>query len=958
MPNVTPNPVSLDDELGKLNQYKFHPNGILQVGLNRLKDMLGGKVEQLEPSNPFTYLLETTSLNTAFAIQEFALLSRKLYPRLANTDEDLYLHMSDYDYVGRFSEPSYAPVQFNILLNDFRTRAYLDPITKDRTLKLPRHLKITIGSLVYLMSSAVIIRQTASGVLDVRFEDQDPNAIFQQSTSYINFTTYSLANGEDYLAFYLTLPEVDVEVNDIALDATTINKSYLTFKQDRKFYHFRALYFKDNKWNEMLVTHTNEVYDINTPTCIIKVLPSDSTVQYHIPNIYINSGKMSDNVRVLIYTTSGQVTVNFNDFKTSDYGIEYADTFPETELDKYTNTPEPITKIVFIRNATSTGKDAMTFDELKQVVIDNSIGDRKLPITSKQLEFYSNQLNLRIIKDVDVVTNRIYKLETEIPQPVTRYPVTKFNMDIMEYLGSVEQLRQGNGVRAYGTDMTVIQEGTIFKLDNGILTILSPQQAAQLTALSGPALVNEVNNNTYLHTYFHYVLDTSNNRCSLKAYDLSAPTVSEVNFKTHNPTTRMSANSAGGQLNKAQNGYTLDLLTNFKRLVETISERNIRPYLIHTDVSGSKFFLESYLWSVADGQPVYRFLIDTNYFINSDNEITVTNFKDSNGATTSVTLNLNQTVEILYVSNTVPPLFKSTDMDNIISSSYLYGGTCAVSLEETTLSFGKHLERFYTASRTSVGVSDYQRYEQDVPLRYKKTVYSQNNEIVHEVGELVYDDQNNLVIEFQKGSVVLDDNNNPIPTSGLFLQRFLNFLFLDYRVTVSTAQNIKDYAKAIRSHLTTVCTVSALKVQEQLLDNTEAFVVVPKTIDYVQVKTASAQLSIKTAQKFAVTLLVNFDIFNNSAIRDNITYNIIKTIDNYLYQRNVLKRTELLNTLYTKLSEFIVSLSVDMFTDINQEYIELIDQNSRISIDKVLVAEASGYGLKENIDINFKMIDS
>lgn len=33
MPNVTPNPVSLDDELGKLNQYKFHPNGILQVGL-------------------------------------------------------------------------------------------------------------------------------------------------------------------------------------------------------------------------------------------------------------------------------------------------------------------------------------------------------------------------------------------------------------------------------------------------------------------------------------------------------------------------------------------------------------------------------------------------------------------------------------------------------------------------------------------------------------------------------------------------------------------------------------------------------------------------------------------------------------------------------------------------------------------------------------------------------------
>lgn len=958
MPNVAPTPISLDDELGKLDQYKYHPNGIMQVSLNRLQDMLAGKVEILEPSNPFTYLLETSSLNTAFAIQEFALLTRKLYPRLANTDEDIYLHMSDYDYVGRFAEPSYAVVVISVLLNDFRTKAYLDPITKERTLKLPRHLKIVAGSLVYLMSSAVIIRQTASGILDVRFEDQNFNNIFPETTSFINFNTRKTNNGDEYLIFSLTLPEVDVEVNDIALDATTINKNYLSFKEGRKFYHFRAFYNKDNQWKEMLVTHTNEVYDVNTPTCIIKVLPSESAIEYHVPNIYINSGKMSDNLRVLTYTTSGRVSTNFNDFKISDFGIEYADTFPETELDKYTNPSEPITKHVFINSFVSSGKDAMEFDQLKQAVIDNSIGDRKLPITPKQLEFYSGQLNFRIIKDVDIVTNRIYKLETEIPEPVTRYPVTKFNMDIIEYLGSVDQLRQGNAVKPYGQFVTIVPEGTIFSLDNGILSILSPQQAAQLISLSGPALINEVNNKTYLYTYFHYVLDTSNDRCTLNVYDLSAPDVSDIDFKVYNPTTRMTANTVTGKLNRSQSGYTLDVLTNFKKLVETVSERNVRPYLIHTDSSGSKFFLESSLYTVANSQPVYRFLIDTDYFINGSNTITVKNFKDANGNKVSIAIGLTQRFELLYVSNIIAPLFQSTSMDAIISTSYIYGGTCAVSLEETTLSFGRHLERFYSAARSSVGVSDYQRYEQDVPLRYKKTVYGQNNTIEHEVGDLVYDDQGQLVIEFQKGSVVLDDNNNPIPISGLFLQRFLNFLFLDYRVTLSTAQNIKDYNKAIRTHLTTVSTVNAVKVQDQLLDNTEAYVVVPKTIDYVRVKTVTGELSIKTAQRFAVTLLVNFDIFNNSVIRDNITYNIVKTVDSYLYQRSVLKRTEFLNILYGKLSEFVVSLSVDVFTDVNQEYIELIDQNSRISIDKVLVAEASGYGLKENIDINFKMIES
>lgn len=959
MPNIIPtNTVDLDVELGNLEIYKYHPNGIMQVSLNRLNDMLGGKVSVMEPSNPFTYLLETSCLNTAFAVQEFALLTRKLYPRLANTDDDIYLHMSDYDFLGRFSEPSYANVSFNVLMNDFSTRAYYDVATKDRILKLPRHLKVMVGNYVYLLSSAIVIRLTSTGVLDVRFENQDFNNIFPVSTNYINFNTHTVNNGEQYLSFNLELPEVDVEVTDIPVDASTVNSSFVIFNSKRSYYYTRAFYKdKAGKWTEMLVTHTNEVYDVNTPTCIIKVLQSDSKIEYSIPNVYINSGAVTSNVRLLVYTTNGYVSTNFTDYKMSDFTTEYGDVFPEVEMDIYAAPMQLVTKVVYIKNSISSGKSGLTFEQLKQAVIDNSIGDRKLPITTKQLEFYASQMNFKIIKDVDIVTNRMYKLEVEVPAPITRYPVTKLNLDIIEFKGTIQTLRHSNGVTTYGNDVTVMRQGTVFRMDNGVVTILSTIEADNLKNLTGPQLTGEVNSNTYLSLYYHYVLDNPNGKTNLRVYDITTPSASQVNFKTFNATANVGVNSVTTNLYKSPNGYTLDILTNLKKNTESITERNVKPYLVYTDVSGAVFFLASNFYTVVNNQPVYRFLIDSEYYINSSNKLGITNFKDSNGATAPIFIDLNSKLEILYVSNVIPVLFSATSMDTYITNSYLYGGTCGVTNEEVTLSFGVYLERFYAGVRISTSSTDYERHLADVPMVYKATVYDGSNAIVHSVGDAVLDASGNPVIEFQKGDVRLDSYGNPVTTPTDQLTMFLNLLMVDYKVTLSSSPDVIAYSKLIRQFIDTVTVSNAVKVQEQLLDNTEAFVVLPKTIGYCSVKTPTAEYTIPSSQKFSFTLLVSYDIFNNSIIRDNISYTVIKATDDYLHQATVLKRSELLNILYTKLNEFIVSMSIDQFTELNAEYIQLLDPNSRVTIGKLLVTDASGYNLTENIDVVFKLIE-
>jgi hypothetical protein len=134
-------------------------------------------------------------------------------------------------------------------------------------------------------------------------------------------------------------------------------------------------------------------------------------------------------------------------------------------------------------------------------------------------------------------------------------------------------------------------------------------------------------------------------------------------------------------------------------------------------------------------------------------------------------------------------------------------------------------------------------------------------------------------------------------------------------------------------------------------------VVVPKTISDVKVKTGSGVQVIPSMQSFKVDLYVTYAVYNNTSIRENILYTVAKTIDDYLYTSTVIKRTELLQILYDKLREFTVSVSLTRFTELDTEYMELVDRNSRISLAKILSVEADGYNLKEDIAIDFKVVD-
>lgn len=958
MPNISPTAaLRLEEELQNLALYKFHPNGILNHSLNRLQDMLDGKVELVDPNNPFMYLLETSCINTAFAVQEYTLLARKMYMRLANTEDDLYLHMSDFDYLGRFSEPASAMVKFSILFNDFTDNAYYDPVQKEHVLKLPRHLKVSVDKYIFTMTSAVIIRLTDTGVIDVKYENQDFNNVIPVETNYINFNLVKLNQLETYLNFDLKLPEIDIEAVEIPVEKSKLFKNTVNYNPDRRYFFFRAFRYFEGNWLEMVVTHTDQVYDINTPTCILKVLETQNRIEYYIPPVYASTGMIGTKVKFMIYTTRGEVNVNFNDYKISDFNTEYNQVFPEEELDEYTQPLQLITKVVYIEDEIIDGKNGMSFADLKKSVIDNSIGDRKLPITNKQKEFSVAQNNFRLIKDVDVVTNRIFLLETSVPNAKTRYPIARFNLDIIEYATTIRDLTTNkNNIVKLGDNVVIIPKDTVFKLTEQGLELLDNVKYTQLKSLSGPGLAGEVNKNQYLAVFYHYILDLNDNQLQLRAYDIAEPVVQQINFKEFNSTARLGINTTNTSIYRTPTGFGLDILANFTKYLDFLNETNLKAVIVYRDNDESVCYLEGRLYTVIDTNPVFRFEFNSDYYITADGLIRINNFKDNNGVTTSVNIGLSSKLELLYLSNHIPTTYERTSLDTYIYNSYMSAGNCAITLEEISVKFGDYLKLLYTKTHTSVGTFQYKRYEENVPMRYKQTVYDSDNKVLHQVNDIVYNEYNDVVYEHLAGEVILNPDGKPTPINELDFIRYMNLMFIDYKAILGTKSVIKDYREQLRRYLTERVTVNAVEIDTQLLENTQAFVVVPKNIGYVKVKSNNRVSYISSMQQFKVDVYVGSKIFNDEDIRNSIVYSVVATIDNYLYERTVLNKTELLNALYERLTEFVLSVSLEGFTELNEGYIELLDTNCRIGLRKNLIPDPDGYEVSDDVIVKFILV--
>ena len=410
--------------LRKLDLINTNPASIQQTSLELLQQYLNGETDIVDATNPFMKLVETSAVNTAGFIIDNEVTTRAQYPSCAQTLEDLYLHMSDKDYIDRFASPAITKFTIVVPMKQVLASMITDPATGIKKIVIPRNSEFIIEDTIFSIQYPIEIKQLIHGGIQVVYDTDNKSPLQSLSTNVVDYKITKIKNLDDDVL----IMDVDVVQFTIKSKTTEINSAKLmrqTIDFNDQFYYARV-YYKNNasnsKWKEIKTTHTDQVYDIGEVTAVLKVI--NNKLEVYIPQIYFTNNMVSGSVRVDIYQTKGEISISLDKFKPSSFKARWI------AIDKADNTAAVAAWVkipdVFIYSNETVygGKNQLSFDQLRKRVMTNAIGDRNVPITNAQITSHIENRGFDIVKTLDLVTNRIFHATRALPKPFDEKLIT------------------------------------------------------------------------------------------------------------------------------------------------------------------------------------------------------------------------------------------------------------------------------------------------------------------------------------------------------------------------------------------------------------------------------------------------------------------------------------------------------------------------------------------------------
>lgn len=953
----------------------FDPSGQYRAALRTTLAVMNGELDNISPANPVIYVLETQGALVAAFTESMQSETRRLLQVAATTPEDLYPHMAAVHFTDIFNLPSSTIFTLILNKNEILSRMIPIPGTLSKKVTIPRNSYFTISDYVFGIHYPIDIIQQVHGGLRVSYDTSQTTPL-QALTTNILKSRYAVRDGVEYLCIDIPVFQFQITSKTPTVSA---GKTFSYNVNIADLYYATRVYrtLDDGTQEEITVTYSEKIYDPLSPTAVVKLL--DGQVNVTIPQVYITNEQITGELRIDVYTTKGPLNTSLSSYTIGSIGYQFRD------LNKAADTTytAPMTKLgtsTLISNApVSGGALGMTFDELRAAVIADAIGDPQLPITPAQIANYLNRKGYDIIKNTDVVTDRVFLASRNMPDPTNPALLTAAN-------GSIETLNAaftdlvGNSAVIDNGDSITITPKAIYRLDDGILRMMSDSELTSIRQMRSDLLASHVTSNNYLYSPYHYVLDRSNNQFRLSPYYLDNPSVDSQTFVTDNEGTLLSVNTAGSDLTKTDTGYTFQITTKSSDEYKALDDSVVMVLLSFTSNTEEDpcWILGTQTGKTTDNERIFNFGLTSQFMMDATDRVDFRNFKMFDTSDKTIYSTLQQDFMVYYVTTQqMGDLFTPSTMDAAIPRYLVPASAKGITQEQFSLNFGDSLNNLWARARTVATSIVYETYATDQILRYttdqyKKdpatgsTVFMVNGKPqrikLASAGDPILDANGQQQIQYPKGSIVYDNTTNPptpVVKNGRSLKHRFELFLIEGVYIFSNDQVAIDYRNQVAETVAQWVTQDLVTIEKATMDKTFAYFY-PKTVfGTIDVVTADGIIQqINAGQSFMVSLSVTSVVAQDLDLIAQLKKQTTQVISDYL-KGFTLANSDIIQLLRTAYGEDVLDVQVSLFgPQANIAIMQLVNEVHRCGIRKRLVSrDDEKLVVEEDITVVVNVID-
>ncbi|MGL5648922.1 MAG: hypothetical protein ACRDDY_13825 [Clostridium sp.] len=966
----------LKDVVNEMAAYIYNPDSLIDIGLDRLRDFSDPDkdIMLMDPSDPVVYTVENSALYAHAAITHDWHCMTKTYPRLAMTRADLYAHMSDKDHVDLFDQPASTVAMLLINKEEIIKQAVPPQSSGMRRIIIPRDSKFMVDGYAFTMQYPIEIRVLPSGGLRIVQLNDSESPVRVMDTNNIDWMEVNKeVEGRAYTCIAINIPVMQYDIRSTISPLVTGMSFAQKFAYEDKFYFARVWMRTGKEWVELKTTHNQLAINVTDPTAYLQV--NDGTIQVKIPDIYIRQKLVAGEIRVDVYTTKGVMSADYGGYNSDAFTMAIRDI--GGEIDPYLITPfEKLTfRQVYFQQRISGGRTALTFEQLKNRVIDNAVGPRKIPISESQLEATLSDMGYTVDRSIDFVTDLQFHVSKELLPSTVK--------DLTTPCGSTNGI-----IRTTFTDL--VKQPSVY--DNGRRITLGPKTLYEdqfgtyavhektvddLHLLPAVQRADYINGRRLFFSPFYYVLDSNSNVFEVRPYDLDSPAITSKEFIETNISLELDIGVGECRLSKEDDGYLLRIVTRSGDAVKQLDNDQVEVQLCFRARNSEG-------WSRLDGklvgyygddkpERVYDFPIKSTMDIDKNHDLIVRNFTINGTQVTDQALRLDAEFHIVFgVNGYTTPNYKPGNIESILYPKT--NATKGVTHEVIHVHLGDHLKALWANCRSDTGGAEYLLHDTDVPARYASRVYKRENGVfVTEVGE---DGQKRLVIEHEAGDIQYEpdgvtpviqfkagtpvySNGQPIVLNERTILRRLELFLLDGRYAVCDQPDVMDYAKQVKEDLKKSVLFDLEFVNKAKHSQTDFFIYPRNNMGKVWVRYAdNTQNQIPAELAFMFEVYVSETVRTDFVLTSKITDTIRSTV-NKLLKDSTVSVSKTLDTIRKSISDSIVDIEMEAWGDEqDQKVYTMINPKDQLTMSKVAYVTPDGFvSLRDDVRISWGRLD-